>query len=338
MDDAGLPFRVVRRPGFLQLLRLFRFADVIHLAGPALLPLGLAWMLRKPTVLEHHGYQSICPNGLLIFQPDHSICPGHFMARHYSKCVQCNAEKWGRIKSLQNLVLTFPRRWLCRRVACNVAVSDHVARRIALPRTRTIHHGIPDSGFYVQLDSRDSREPLRIGYVGRLVEEKGLQVLLEAVGRLNREGYSFQLDIVGDGPLRDELQIQTHRLQLESRVAFLGSLTGGDLHRARAAFSLLVMPSVLEETAGLVAIEQMIGGGVVLASDIGGLSEIVGDGGLKFVPGDSTDLYRQLRQVIETPALSERISAAARARAMQLFRCDSMIEAHAALYREMLCS
>jgi glycosyltransferase involved in cell wall biosynthesis len=55
-DERSLEFPVVREPSALALKRLIDAADVIHLAGPALLPLFLAWLSRKPVVLEHHGY------------------------------------------------------------------------------------------------------------------------------------------------------------------------------------------------------------------------------------------------------------------------------------------
>src|ERR1700756_3764527 len=57
MNDKALPFRIVRRPGIIGLARLVRDTDVIHIANPAFLPMLFAWLLRKPCVLEHSGYQ-----------------------------------------------------------------------------------------------------------------------------------------------------------------------------------------------------------------------------------------------------------------------------------------
>src|SRR5215469_9608985 len=61
-DDESLPFQLVRQPSLAELAHLIRAADIIHLAGPALLPLFLGLFLRKPVVVEHHGYQAVCPN------------------------------------------------------------------------------------------------------------------------------------------------------------------------------------------------------------------------------------------------------------------------------------
>ena len=68
-DDSKLPFEVVRTPGPASLAKLVYEADVIHLSGACFLPLFLAWILGRPTVIEHHGYTASCPNGLLFYEP-----------------------------------------------------------------------------------------------------------------------------------------------------------------------------------------------------------------------------------------------------------------------------
>src|SRR6266436_1103213 len=105
-DDTALPFRVIRQPGLFQLWRLIRESDVIHLAGPALVPLSLGLLSRKPVVVEHHGFQTICPNGQLLIEPEATPCPGHFMAQRYSECLRCNATQ-GWLTSWKLWLLTF---------------------------------------------------------------------------------------------------------------------------------------------------------------------------------------------------------------------------------------
>ncbi len=337
MDDLQFPFRVLRRPSWRELIRCIRSADILHLAGPTLLPLLFARLCGTPAVIEHHGYQSACPNGLLLYAPDHTVCPGHFMAGRYRKCLQCNAKDLGWIGSLRKLFFTFPRRWLCARAAENIAVSRHVAMRIALPRTRTIYHGILDAAPSRRPDpSPGNAAPLRIGYVGRLVQEKGLPVLLDAAKQLANDGIPFQLTFIGDGTQRAELEASARRLGLQDRVTFAGELRGSAFEAALQKIQALVMPSEWEETAGLAAIEQMMRAGVIVAADIGGLSEIVGDAGLTFAPQDAAALAARLHQIYDNPSLLTTLGSAARSRATQLFNLDSMIQQHVQLYEEVI--
>jgi glycosyltransferase involved in cell wall biosynthesis len=333
MDDSKLPFPVIRRPRLTKLIDHIRRADVVHFANPTLLPLALAWLLRKPTIVGHHGYQSICPNGLLLYGPNTSICPGHFMAGRYGKCFECNSAKMGRASTWRNIILTFPRRWLCKHATVNVAVSNHVARRIVLPRTRTIFHGIKVTN--VAEESPSDVDPPRIGYVGRLVTEKGIPVLFKAARKLCDDGLCFHLALIGDGAERQNLEREALRLGLQDRITFTGYLSGTPFEEAVRALRVLVMPSQWEETAGLAVMEKMMGGGLVIVADVGGLSEVVGGAGLKFAPGDVDTLYTQLRLVLEQPSIVATVRAAARARALKHFNRDTMIQNHIELYREV---
>lgn len=337
-EDARFPFRVVRRPSLGELVRLMRGADVIHLAGPLFIPMALGALLRKPVVVEHHGYVPVCPKGNLLFGPEESVCPGYFMAREYAKCVECEAWNLGLWKSLRNLTLTFPRRWLCEHVKANIAVTEHVAQRLALPRTRTIYHGISDRGPSTQTTRAPAKGGLQIGYIGRLVTEKGIPLLVDAAKKLADDGREFHLSIVGDGPERANLESLVRRHHLEIQVTFLGELKAGALEEAVRSIRVLVLPSQVEETAGLTAIEQMMRGGLLIAADIGGLKEVVGEAGLKFRAGDSEALHQCLLQVFDDPGLIEKLGHAARERAVQLFNRESMIQEHARLYREAMRS
>jgi len=128
VDDAAYPFRVLRQPSLIRLWQAIREADAIHIAGPALLPMALSFLAGRPVVIEHHGYQAICPNGLLVHQPDGSICPGHFQAKHYRECWRCQRSELSPLRTFISLLLMFPRRWLSRKAAANLAISHHVTR------------------------------------------------------------------------------------------------------------------------------------------------------------------------------------------------------------------
>ncbi len=238
------------------------------------------------------------------------------------------------------LLLTFPRRWLCQHAAVNAPITAHMLKRLELPRSEVIYYGIPDP--LEQSQTRASRlstsRPLCFAYVGRLVGLKGLPVLLEAANRLKMEGYDFRLKFVGDGPERANLEAQRRSLGLEDRVEFTGVLTGEAFHSAMEDVAAVVMPSIWEETAGLAAIEQMMRGKLVIASDIGGLSEVAGDAGLKFAPGDATALAACMKRAIDHPELVAQLGATARERALTLFRLERMVDEHLRIYRELLAA
>jgi glycogen(starch) synthase len=336
-DDGTVPYPVVRRPGAIGLVRLIREHDVIHLAGPALLPMFLGYVLRKPVVIEHPSYQAICPNGLLLHEPDRTVCPGHFLAGQHRECLRCNAAL-GKWTSLRMWFLGFPRLWLCRHAATNVAVTEHVSRRLHLPNSVMIYYGTavttPDERDSSPAVKQDS--PVCFAYVGRLVSEKGLPLLVQAAARLKRDGLSFRLKFVGDGPERKNLEAAVAAHGLGDCTAFTGMLGPEELQRETADVKAVVMPSVWEETAGMAAIEQMMRGRPVVAADIGGLGEVVDGAGLKFPAGDVPALAQCLRRMIEDPAMADRLGEEGRKRALELFRLERRVEEHLRLCQSLM--
>ncbi|HKN61186.1 MAG TPA: glycosyltransferase family 4 protein [Candidatus Acidoferrales bacterium] len=335
-QDDSYPFRVVRRPGLAQFVRLIREADVIHLAGPPMLPLALSYLLRKPFVIEHHGYQAICPNGLLFVQPSQTCCPGEFMRGHYAECVRCCANTMGQADGLLKVLSTFPRRWFCKRAAINIAITRHVSARLTLPRTVTVYYGMGQAELVSNGNHGLDSGPLRVAYVGRLVSEKGLRTLLQAADLLRRSGCNFRLAFIGDGPEREDLERLAESLGVRELTTFTGFLRNSDLAQAVNGVDVVVMPSIWEETAGLSAIEHMMRGRVVIAADIGGLGEVVGDAGLKFPSGDAQALTSCIRRVIDDPSLRVSLGSSARTRATRFFTRDRMIEEHVSIYREAI--
>jgi glycogen synthase len=333
-DDRSLPFLVVRRPHLFKLWNLMRTTDVVHVAGPALAPLLLARLAGKPTAVEHHGYQAVCPNGLLFHHPTQTLCPGHFKLHNYAECVRCNVKNDGLWKTIQLLALTSFREALCRGAASNIAPTAHVAARNALIKSSIIAHGIDDlnaNGL-----SRSTELSHNFAYVGRMIKEKGLAVLLQAARILQNENYAFSVKLVGDGPERPAIERQIEVLGLRAVVLCTGFLSGDALDKALADVGTIIMPTIMEETAGLAAIEQMMRGRLVIASDIGGLAEVVGDAGLKFTPGDAHALAECMRRVLGDPSLIDVFGDKGRDRARRNFSRERMVADHARVYRQVL--
>jgi len=328
-QDSAHPFRVIRQPGFLQLWQLIRKSDVVHVAGPALAPLFLSLLARKPVIVEHHGFQTICPNGQLVIEPAGMPCPGHFMARRYSECLRCNSAQ-GCLASQKLWLRTFGRRFFCARAAANIAPTKWLGGLLGLPRVGTIPHGLnfPQANWRPAVASG----PPLVSFVGRLVTTKGVRVLIGAAKILHAQNRSFELLIIGDGPERGALERCARDSQLETQVTFAGRLDDRQLNAALARTSIVVVPSLGGEVFGLVVAETMARGLPVVTSDLGALTEVLGDAGLVFRTGDAKDLATVLARLLDDPALATSLGQRAIQRALDVCNMSRMIEGHARVY------
>lgn len=151
--------------------------------------------------------------------------------------------------------------------------------------------------------------------VGRLVEKKGFPFLLQAAAILHGRGLPFELVIVGDGPMRDELERLTGGLGLRDKVVFAGPLTQEQLahvYRRADAFCLASIVAKNGERDGLpnVILEAMAFGVPVVATNLAGIPEAVVDGetGLLAAPGSPQELATQLERVLSDEQLRTRLT------------------------------
>ena len=331
-DDRGLPFRVVRQPGLWGMVQWFRRADVVHLAGPSLVPLLAGLVLRRPVIVSHHGFQAACPNGQFFLQPEARLCPGHFLARRHGQCLKCNTGS-GRWPSVKSWLVTFPRRWMCQCTAVNVVPTSWLGTVLKLPRTAVVAHGVAESSV---VPAADPAIQPKFSFVGRLVSTKGVGALLAAAKHLKAKGHSFQLQVIGDGPEREELKANTKRAGLNGTVEFLGAVEPERIEQELAGSMAVVVPSLAGEVFGLVAAENMMAGRAVVTSDIGALREVSGDTGLSFPAGDAHALAERLESLLKTPGLAARLGEQARRRAQELFHVERMVSEHLRLYEEAM--
>jgi glycosyltransferase involved in cell wall biosynthesis len=198
-----------------------------------------------------------------------------------------------------------------------VAVSDAVAawaRQAGVPERQlvVIHDGVDLDRFGPWIGGE------RLLGVGRLVPQKGFDVLVKAARRLG-----VGLDIAGEGPLASSLQAPGVRL--------LGPVDDVPALLSRAA--AVVVPSRWEGF-GMVALEGMAAGVPVVASAVGGLVEVVGDAGLLVPPDDPDALAVAIGRVLSDPGLRSELSARGRARAAR-FSLESTVRHHRELWRSL---
>ncbi|KHK01388.1 glycosyltransferase family 4 protein [Desulfovibrio sp. TomC] len=173
--------------------------------------------------------------------------------------------------------------------------------------------------------------PVRLVFVGRVVRQKGLDVLLDALSRLPAE-LDYRLTIVGDGPLRPELAERAAGLGLADRVAFAGWAAREAMPGLLGGADLFVFPSRDEGMPNAV-LEAMASGLPVVATRISGNEELVGDGETGFLvpPDDAPALAHALARLLADPGLCRRMGAAGRERVVREYSWQSVAERYAAL-------
>jgi glycosyltransferase involved in cell wall biosynthesis len=233
-------------------------------------------------------------------------------------------------------------RWRIRRtlerVRGVIAGSDAAAQLVTRERPQLPVAVIPQIGVAVPpAPEHTYHEGLAIGCVGRLVAEKGLDTLLEALAENRSE--DWHLTVVGEGPDRERLERVTSALRLAARVRWAGALAPDRLARLWPDLDVLVLPSrklpAWTEPVGQVLMEAMAHEVVVVGSDAGVIPEVIGDAGVIVPPGDAPALAAALRRL---GAESERrpLVHTARARAMQRFSDDAVAEATMRFWERIL--
>lgn len=333
-DDRSFPCAVVRQPSLFQLWKLIRTTDVAHVAGTAIMPILLGLLARKPVVVEHHGFQSICPNGQLLIEPAGIPCPGHFMAGHHSICLRCNSPS-GWFASVRLWILTFLRRFLCARVAVNITPTQWLGQLIRLPHALAIPHGL-DNSSSASTNAQQPTSPPAIAFLGRLVTTKGVTTLIDAAQILRAQNKTFSLLIIGDGPERQNLEQLVKSAHLDAITRFTGRLPARDLDALLNTVSLVVVPSLGGEVFGLVVAENMLRGLPVVVSNLGAFLEVLGSAGLTFETGKAQALAIPLAKLLDDPALRASLGQQARQRATEFCDMQRMLAAHEDVYVQLL--
>jgi len=192
--------------------------------------------------------------------------------------------------------------------------SELLARGLPVRRIEVVPNGVDLETFRPAADwPRDGGYVL---FAGRLVAQKGVEVLLRAFDAVLRRCPESRLVIAGEGDLELYLKGVARYLGFPDRVRMIGWQTGAALVELYQGAQAVVVPS-LYEPFGIVALEAMACGRPVVASRVGGLEEILEDAveGYLVTRGDHLELARRLAGLILDPQLRERMGAAARRRA-----------------------
>lgn len=193
------------------------------------------------------------------------------------------------------------------RHATNISVSRAVADHLSRPST------IIGNPYRDRLFKRDDTVPRtrELVFLGRLVWDKGVDLLIAALHILKQRGVTPRLTVIGNGPEHAALQRQIRELGLEAQVDMAGIRTGGDLVALLNACKVIVVPSRWQEPSGLVALEGIACGCVAAGAECGGLPDVIGNAGVTFACDDAEAMAREIEALLADEAALERHRAAA---------------------------
>lgn len=167
----------------------------------------------------------------------------------------------------------------------------------------------PKSDLEIDVPERFTPErPLRIGYVGRLEDEKGIIDFMHAFLDLRKKHLAIEATIIGYGTLESYILDFIHLNKLEGAVKYLGGVTQSELGQCYRDMDLFVFPSHAPESLGLTGIEALACGIPVVASNIGGITTYLIDGvnGLLVTPGEVSQLSFRIAEFSQLPAMQRK--------------------------------
>jgi glycogen(starch) synthase len=187
-------------------------------------------------------------------------------------------------------VLNRLKKWLCRFAAANISVSRAVDQFLGV--NGVVIPNPYDSRLFRRLEEVPKTQDMV--FLGRLVSDKGVDVLIQALALLRDRGHRPRLTIIGSGPERGPLEQLAVQCQVMDQITFTGAQSGENLVRLLNEHRILVVPSRWNEPFGVVALEGIACGCWVVGSSGGGLPEAIGPCGTTFANGNEYELAHAL--------------------------------------------
>ncbi|MFA6417092.1 MAG: glycosyltransferase [Patescibacteria group bacterium] len=269
--------------------------NIYHQLSPSIL--DVAKKAGIPVVMHVHDYKLICPNYQLFAHGE--ICEACKPHKYY-KCAQKKCFKDSRSKSFLAALEMYLHHSVLKIYERNITTFITPS---AFMKSKLVEWGWPAVKIKVIVNPFDAQMSLSLNeeipplekyllYFGRLSEEKGLKTLIEAAALTGAK-----LKFVGDGP--QKIELDTLAKKINAHLEFLGFKSGEELKQLILKARAVVIPSIWLENMPLSLLEALSLGKVVIASNIGGIPEIIkdGDNGLLFIPGNIKDLVRKINDL-----------------------------------------
>jgi len=250
----------------------------------------------------------------------------------------------------QNILHNYPPpfNWLERRAfrrvaaayACSESVCEVLHAKGFTKPAPIVPFGVNTEAFRPRIaDEEKNSGPLTIGYIGRMLRGKGLNVLAAALAMIESE--AWQLLVVGDGPERESFEQKLRTAGLDKRAEFTGAINFALVPEYFHRLDLLVIPTEttkrIREQFGRVIVEAMASGVPVIGSTCGAIPEVIGHAGLVFPEGNASALAGALLQLLADEDLRTRLAIAGLARVGR-YSWEQVAEKTYELYRHVLRS
>ena len=238
--------------------------------------------------------------------------------------------------ALQNMV-NAPTLPLADKIVCNSKATKKSLRwyeNLLLHRDQVsvIYNGVDISRINQIIKNTERRDGSpTVVTVGRHVPVKNYGTLLEAFRTVQERLPDVTLSLIGDGPLRNQLEAQAISLGISDSVQFKGQVSRSDVYRELGRADVFTIPSQAEGFC-VAAVEAMAAGLPVVVSDIGVLHEVVGEPGVYADPNESAEFADSIASLIKDPQRRNRLGAAAKERAQTKFTLERTAQEYYKLY------
>ena len=250
-----------------------------------------------------------------------TTCHGYYGAHIFSKVMS-----WGKLTIVPSEV-----------------IGRHMIEDFGMPAEdiRCIPRSVDVQKFDGPRDTHRPKSQFVVSMIGRITPLKGHSFFLKAMAKVIRTMPYVKIWIIGDVPsekesYRDELQVLVRRLGLADYVEFLGSRR--DIPQLLASIDCLVLSTITEEAFGRVILEAQAAGVPVVATQVGGVVEIIDDGttGLLVLPKDTDAMANAVMRILKDKKLAESLVAAARKKIQEKFTLEHMASQTIKAYEELL--
>ena len=350
--EEGAPSKMASKPwlqllaipyiinGFFQCIRICRKwrPDVIHAHWPfphAYIALGAAKLFKIPLVLNFHGAE------LLLIRKKKWVKPLLKFAIGQAQAIFANSSfTAGKIKALRNVDVEWS--------PYGTTLETRDERRktkegagLPLASAADAASATPSSGGTPQRPEPHAiNNKFKILFVGRHIERKGICYLIEAAKYLPRD--KFEIRIVGVGDLTEQLKQQAAAVNDGAEIIFTGKLSPEDLANEYKTANVFTLPAIVDhkgdtEGLGVVLIEAMELGLPIVASNVGGIPDVVVDGesGILVPEKDPAALADAFKRLEADPTLIQKLLAGARNRIDKCFTWDGIIERQVEVYKRL---